>query len=161
MSGISESIEKFILAMLKDGSAELQRNKLANEFGCAPSQINYVLSTRFTVQRGYVVESRRGGGGYIKVLRIPDNCDTLILSAACQDEGQSLSRALAYDLVARMLDCGAVDVEQALIMKAALSDEALGAVEQQQRNSLRADIFQSMAKALAIINKEEGEEDEV
>lgn len=157
MSGISDSIEEFIKSLISDGSAELQRNKLANEFGCAPSQINYVLSTRFTVQRGYVVESRRGGGGYIKVLRIPDNCDKLLLSAAGLCQEKCLTKATATDLIDRMLDCGAVDNMQAAIMKAAVSDEALGAIESQLRNKLRQSIFRSMAKALTMVKEHEDE----
>ena len=65
----SDLIARFILEMLEDsdGSAELQRSVLADRFGCVPSQINYVISTRFSPERGYVVESRRGGGGYIRI----------------------------------------------------------------------------------------------
>ena len=73
---ISDIIEEFIMNSLDDGQfIELSRNDLAKFFSCVPSQINYVLNTRFTVNRGFVVESQRGGGGYIKVVRVQDNAD--------------------------------------------------------------------------------------
>ena len=71
---ISDIIEEFIMSSLDDDDfIELSRNDLAKFFSCVPSQINYVLNTRFTVNRGFVVESQRGGGGYIKLMRVQDN----------------------------------------------------------------------------------------
>ena len=69
---ISDSVANYILQMLNDenGIAEIQRNELANTLGCVPSQINYVLTTRFTPEHGYTVDSRRGGGGYIRITRV-------------------------------------------------------------------------------------------
>lgn len=154
MSALSDHIEEFIISLLSDeGEAELQRNKLANEFGCAPSQINYVLTTRFTVQRGYAVQSRRGGGGYIRILRIPDDCDELLHQAA--ELETTLSKAEAADQIRRLEECGAIDKPQSVLMQAAVSDAALGGLEAQQRNSLRAHIFQSMALALAMLEEDE------
>ena len=78
MSILSDHIEEFIKELLieDEGMAELQRNELAQKFNCAPSQINYVLTTRFSPNRGYVTESRRGGGGYIRVIRLDiERCD--------------------------------------------------------------------------------------
>ena len=68
---ISDVVAKYIMELLEesDGYAEIQRNELANFLGCVPSQINYVITSRFTPEQGYVVESRRGGGGYIKITR--------------------------------------------------------------------------------------------
>lgn len=70
MKSISDVIEEFILDQLTDGQINLSRNELANFFNCAPSQINYVITTRFTPSRGFDVESRRGGGGYIKISKL-------------------------------------------------------------------------------------------
>ena len=70
MKSISDVIEQFILEQLTDGQINLSRNELANFFNCAPSQINYVITTRFTPSRGFDVESRRGGGGYIKISKL-------------------------------------------------------------------------------------------
>ena len=73
MAGLSNYIERFIKEMLQeaeDGMIEIGRNDLADQFHCAPSQINYVLSTRFTPYKGYYIESRRGGSGYIKIMKL-------------------------------------------------------------------------------------------
>ena len=76
---ISDIIEEFIVSSLDDDEfIELSRNDLAKFFSCVPSQINYVLNTRFTVNRGFIVESQRGGGGYIKVVRIQNNDDSFL-----------------------------------------------------------------------------------
>ena len=76
MSNIADLIEAYILRQLatqQDGKVELRRTDIANEISCAPSQISYVLSTRFTQDKGFVVESRRGLGGYIRILQVPMN----------------------------------------------------------------------------------------
>lgn len=70
--GISDNVAEYILELLQkdNGTAEIQRNELAGIIGCVPSQINYVLTSRFTPEQGYIVESRRGGGGYIRITRM-------------------------------------------------------------------------------------------
>ncbi len=79
MSKISDVIEEFILEQLDNTEfINLSRNELANFFNCAPSQINYVLSTRFTAPKGFVIESHRGGGGYIRLARINLSKDSYI-----------------------------------------------------------------------------------
>lgn len=155
MSALSDNIEEFIISLLNDdGEAELQRNKLANEFGCAPSQINYVLTTRFSLQRGYAVESRRGGGGYIRVLRIPDSSDELLQAAAEMDDSLSISQAQARAMIDRFYDCNAIDRKQAVLMNAATSDHALSSLNNSVRDFIRARIMQSMALSLAMIGDE-------
>ena len=78
--GISDTIAEFINELLRDeSSTEVQRAELASRFNCVPSQINYVISTRFSPERGYIVESRRGGGGYIRIIRVmPEPGDVLM-----------------------------------------------------------------------------------
>ena len=71
MAQLSDSIERFIKELMDEGTQiEVRRNELAQHFGCAPSQINYVLATRFSVDHGYIIESRRGGGGYVRIVRM-------------------------------------------------------------------------------------------
>ena len=69
---LSDCIEDFIKTLMEDETheIELRRNELAEHFQCAPSQINYVLATRFSVDHGYIIESRRGGGGFVRIVRI-------------------------------------------------------------------------------------------
>ena len=81
---MSDTIADFILDCLSSGGgvAELQRRGLAERFSCVPSQINYVIETRFTPENGYLVESRRGGGGYIRIVRVQDDKERMLLEAA-------------------------------------------------------------------------------
>lgn len=123
---LSDGIEKFLidLVMEGDGEAEIQRNTLAGHFGCVPSQINYVIQTRFTAERGYVVESRRGGGGYIKITRkiIPsDNYKMHIVNSI----GNSIDFETTKVFIGNMVDYDKITEREAQIMLAALSDNAL------------------------------------
>ena len=85
--GISDKIEAFILELMKHQEEEtlkIQRNELAQIFGCVPSQINYVISTRFNPERGYMVSSRRGGGGFVVIKRL-DNTERLKRDLSCEE----------------------------------------------------------------------------
>ena len=78
---MSDLVAQYILEMLEqqNGSAEIQRNELAGNLGCVPSQINYVITSRFTPEQGYMVESRRGGGGYIRISRVKMDKGTALM----------------------------------------------------------------------------------
>ena len=91
-------IARFIQAELEEanGVLELQRSDLAQRFGCVPSQINYVMSTRFSPEHGYIVESRRGGGGYIRIRRVQMDRQTLLMACHRIPSAASLDRATAY-----------------------------------------------------------------
>ena len=93
MANISDIIEQFILkTMGDDESVDISRNELATFFSCAPSQINYVLETRFTVDKGFVKESRRGGGGYIKISKINLDNDEYVSNLILESVGDELSQ---------------------------------------------------------------------
>ena len=101
---LSDSIEDFIKALMEDEqdqqqAIELRRNELAEHFQCAPSQINYVLATRFTPDHGYVIESRRGGGGYIRIMRLASTSREELLQSLYQRIGMSISSADAMKIV--------------------------------------------------------------
>ena len=102
MSNISELIERFIIGTMGDAeSVEISRNSLAEHFSCAPSQINYVLDTRFTVDKGFIKESRRGGSGYIKISRVKNNDKNAYLSSlVCESVGDELT----YKRLTQILD---------------------------------------------------------
>lgn len=140
--GISDKIEAFILELLKqedDERLRIQRNELAQLFGCVPSQINYVISTRFSPEKGYAVESRRGGGGYVTIRRLPQNRETIYI-------GSEVGEQEAPALISRLLGAGIADNRAADIMCAALSDKALCHVD--ERNKVRADILREMISVL-------------
>ena len=125
MANISDLIEKFILdTMSKDDTINLSRNQLANFFGVAPSQINYVLSTRFTVGRGYDVVSKRGGGGYIVITRLDLNKDDMI-SNALNVLKEPIDYLSAKQLIINLIDTKLINESEANIINSAIMPKAL------------------------------------
>lgn len=122
---ISDLIEEFIMSSLDDDDfIELSRNDLAKFFSCVPSQINYVLNTRFTVNRGFVVESQRGGAGYIKVLRVQDNNNNFLKNVLnlCS---QPLNVMQANQIVEQLLARNLITERESNIIKSTISVKAL------------------------------------
>ena len=144
--GISDRIEAFINELMKnnDDSVELKRNELATIFQCVPSQINYVISTRFNPERGYVVESRRGGGGYLRIRRIES--DTPLHSVICEI-GTSLSYPRARAYVLNLLQSGIINEQVGNLILSAVSDNSL-CISQPQKDIVRASILKNMLLGL-------------
>ena len=144
----SDLIARFILEMLEDsdGSAELQRSVLADRFGCVPSQINYVISTRFSPERGYVVESRRGGGGYIRISRVRTSPSQIVMHTV-NAVGDSLDLPTAQALLDNILTTGALDRKTVCLILAAIGNNALRPVPVMYRDMVRASIFKYMLVA--------------
>ena len=142
MARLSDIIESFIKEMMDDmdGSIEIQRNELANRFNCVPSQINYVISTRFSNDKGYYVESRRGGGGYISIKRL--NIDSVgeYLMHIITSIGDKLSQHTCEIFVQNFMDYDIINEQEAGLMKAATSDKALAAVPPDSRDEIRMTI---------------------
>ena len=147
--GISDIIAGFIDEMLSEtgGSAELQRAELANRFNCVPSQINYVISTRFSPEHGYIVESRRGGGGYIRITRVVVEPEMLIMHTV-NTIGERIDINTAGALVANLLNSGAINYTEAKLILSATGNNALRPAQQGARDILRASILKQM-----LINK--------
>lgn len=143
--GISDLIASFIRDSLDDadGVLELQRSDLAERFHCVPSQINYVMSTRFSPERGYIVESRRGGGGYIRITRVQVDRPTLLMSVI-NSIGESIDGQSANAIVRNLADAEALSAESARLLLAAVSDAALRSVPSVQRGAVRADLMRQM-----------------
>ncbi|MBE7005393.1 MAG: CtsR family transcriptional regulator [Ruminococcaceae bacterium] len=143
--GISDVIASFIREALEDadGVVELQRNDLAERFHCVPSQINYVMSTRFSPEHGYIVESRRGGGGYIRITRVQVDRPTLLMSVINSIGGDIDARS-ASAIVRNLSDAGALSEESAGLILTALSDAALRSVAPMQRGAVRADLMRQL-----------------
>ncbi len=144
MSVLSDHIECFIKEMLaEDGTTDLQRNELAQKFNCAPSQINYVLTTRFSPNRGYIIESRRGGGGFIRVVRLDiERCGyiTKLIETQLTD---SINMRQANEIVEGLFQTGFIDENIKNILLAAVSDKAIP-LEAVQRDVLRASILKEI-----------------
>ena len=143
--GISDLIASFIRESLEDadGVLELQRSDLAERFHCVPSQINYVMSTRFSPENGYIVESRRGGGGYIRITRVRMDRPTLLMSVI-NSIGSSIDGQSANAIVRNLTDADALDAGAAELLLAVLSDAALRSVPSERRGALRADLMRQM-----------------
>ena len=143
--GVSDIIAGFIDDVLSEmgGTAELQRAELASRFNCVPSQINYVISTRFSPEHGYVVESRRGGGGFIRISRVSMEPELLIMHTVNAIGGRiDLNSAAA--LVANLRRADAVSDSEARLILAAIGNNSLRSVQPGDRDVLRASIFKQM-----------------
>lgn len=145
---ITDIIEKFLKEMIDEtnGVVEIQRNELANHFNCVPSQINYVISTRFTAEHGYIVESRRGGGGCIKIKRININKSNYLMHIV-NSIGDTITQQSAEAFINNFKDYKVVTDREATIMKIAVSDKVLS-IPQPLRDQLRAGILKHMILSL-------------
>ena len=131
---MSDKIEAFIMELLKEEMSdgiELGRNELASVFNCVPSQINYVISTRFNPEKGYIVESRRGGGGYIRIKRIPGDVFGDI-EGIIKNIGEGISKEKAKGIIDYLSNTERLDRKQKIIIEAAVI-EALGDDEDEVR----------------------------
>ena len=146
---MSDLVAQYIMEMLEeqDGSAEIRRNELAGNLGCVPSQINYVITSRFTPEQGYIVESRRGGGGYIRISRVKMDKGTALMHII-NSVGSSLDKATAEVMLRNMMQRSMLQIETARVIAAALSDRTLKNVEQDKRDNVRADLFKNMLLTL-------------
>ncbi len=145
---LSNSIAQMILQMLdRDGATEIQRNEFAQLMGCVPSQINYVLSSRFTPEQGYIVESRRGGGGYIRIRRV--NLDRgVMLMHVINSVGGTLDEQTCRAHITNLKYGSFLDEQTAKLLLAATSDTCLRVLPQEQRDTARASIFKQLLLAL-------------
>ena len=152
MAKLVDVIESMIKELLEEnnGSATISRSVLAEQANCVPSQITYVLSTRFSTGNGYIVESRRGGGGQITISQIkPLSSDDYLRSliAATQD---NLTQQEAKILLTNAVEVGAIKPREATSIMAAVSDRSLAKVDTDIRSQVRADIFKNALAGLMI-----------
>ena len=141
---LSELIEEYIKRMMADTDdfVEFGRNELAEYFNCVPSQINYVISTRFSPERGYYVESRRGGGGNVKIKRIDITKDSYIMHLINSIQ-KSLSQQEAEIMINNMIDYKVIDQKTGKLLKVATNDKVL-ALPKEQRDDVRTRLFKNM-----------------
>lgn len=146
MARLSDVIEDFIKEMLmsnEERELQIQRNELAQYFKCAPSQINYVLTTRFTTDKGYYIESRRGGGGYIIIRHIEFNDNKSLFEILNNKIGQGITFYNACSLIESLLEADIIDEKLSRLIKVAINDRTLDIIPE-GRNELRASILKNM-----------------
>jgi transcriptional regulator of stress and heat shock response len=149
MARLSDIIEAFLKELLKDSEGqiiEIKRNELANSFNCAPSQINYVLTTRFSVEKGYAIESKRGGGGHIRIIRLKVD-DTQIIYNIIGEIGDNINMTKAVSLIKFLFERGILKERESIIMMAAVNNRALN-IDSEIKNNVRAGILKSMLASL-------------
>lgn len=146
---LSDQIARMIEEMLDErgGSLELRRNELAQSLGCVPSQISYVITSRFTPERGYLIESRRGGGGHIRIVRKKMHRDEYLMHFFYAI-GKNLEEREARAYLINLLDNGVLTEREAVIITNAVSDAALGSIAPEGRAIVRADIFKRILLSL-------------
>lgn len=145
MARLSDVIEAFIKEMFNeniDNIIFIQRNQLADQFRCAPSQINYVLTTRFTYERGYLIESKRGGGGHIAIKQLEYDSSNKREELINQSIGDTITYHNANSLLNHLLESGIIVVRECEIMKIAINDRSLTSAD--NKNKVRADILKGM-----------------
>lgn len=153
--GLTEIIANFILQSMSesDGVVELQRRELADQFGCVPSQINYVLDTRFSPNHGYMVETRRGGGGFIRITRVSMGKANLMMHAV-NAVGDEIDLRSAQAILSNIKGAGALKADYAELIYEAIGDSALRAVPAHHRDALRAGILkQLIIRSMLIQNR--------
>jgi len=153
---ISDIIEQFILDSIGDDEfISISRNQLADYFKCVPSQINYVLATRFTLDRGFIVESKRGGGGYIIISRLPEDDNIKYITSLINSGSlQQLSQIQADQILDRLQAGKLINAREKSILSSALSDKAL-LVPDSIKPSVRANILKNiLIEILKNINQQ-------
>ena len=145
---ISNEIARMLLAMLEEtGRAEIQRNELAERLGCVPSQINYVISSRFTPENGYTVESRRGGGGYIKITRINYTAKEQMLMHIINSVGESIGEQSARAIIVNLNHGDFISADKARLILAAVNENCYKSVPTEFRGRIRAAVLKQMLLA--------------
>ena len=144
MAQLSDSIEQFIKELMReDAHIELRRNELAHHFGCAPSQINYVLATRFSLDHGYIIESRRGGGGFVRIVRMQSRDEPGFLDKLLNRIGNSVDEETAGAIISNLFERKMITAREAALMRSAISRNAL-TLPINAKDVLRAAVFRNM-----------------
>ncbi|PTX58140.1 transcriptional regulator CtsR [Melghirimyces profundicolus] len=150
MSSVSDIIEQYLIKILKEtpsGTIQVKRSELAELFQCVPSQINYVISTRFTVEKGYMVESKRGGGGYIRIRKLRFSKQKNYYDVLLKMIGNRMTQQAAEDLIARLTEEEWMTEREGRMIKKLISREVLD-LPVSLRDSVRARIMRSVVTTL-------------
>lgn len=150
MRNISDIIEKYlkqVIDLSNNNVIEIKRNEIADRFECVPSQINYVINTRFTLERGFVVESKRGGGGYIRIIKVKLHDDIDIIDQMLHMIDHSIAQGNAESMIIRLIEEGIITNREAKLMLSVL-DRSVLSMDVPSRDELRARILCAMLRTL-------------
>jgi transcriptional regulator of stress and heat shock response len=150
MRNISDIIEHYlknVLELSESEIVEIKRSEIADKFQCVPSQINYVINTRFTIERGYVVESKRGGGGYIRIMKVKAHDQVHLIDQLVALISQTISQNTAADIVFRLVEEEIISEREAKIMLSVM-DRSVIMVELPERDVLRGRMLRAMLDTL-------------
>ncbi len=150
MKNISDIIEGYLKEVIElndKGLVEIKRSEIADMFQCVPSQINYVINTRFTEERGYQVESKRGGGGYIRIVRVELTSITDLIDEMIGQLGNAAPQQVTEDIVFRLIDEELITKREAKLMLSAVDRNVLS-LNLPLRDEIRARIFSAMLTTL-------------
>lgn len=151
---VSNLIEKYIKEIfLKNNAAviEIRRNEMADRFECAPSQINYVMQTRFSLEKGYIVKSKRGGGGFIRIQKLDIPSQKGLYLAIRKYIGDRISQEQSWGLIQRLFDERIITARERQMLRVAVSRDVLN-MEQLYRDRFRASLLSSML--IAMLDKD-------
>ena len=150
MRNISDVIEAHLKKIIKNNKhkiAEIKRSEIADQFACVPSQINYVINTRFTPEKGYHVESKRGGGGYIRIQRMAVNSKNSLIDELIDLVRPVVDQRVAVAVIERLYEQEYISVREANVIISAIDREVL-AFQLPLRDELRSRILVAMLRAL-------------
>ncbi|MBL4950965.1 CtsR family transcriptional regulator [Neobacillus sp. OS1-32] len=150
MRNISDIIEQYLKRVLELSEAdhvEIKRSEIADKFQCVPSQINYVINTRFTIERGYIVESKRGGGGYIRIMKVESHDSADLIDHLLSLFQSRISQASAEDVIGRLIDEDIITDREAKIMLSVM-DRSVLYIDLPYRDELRARMLRAMLTTL-------------
>jgi transcriptional regulator CtsR len=150
MRNMSDIIEQYLKSILQNSqgeAVEIQRNELADQFRCVPSQINYVISTRFSLEKGYIVESKRGGGGYIRIQKMDIPSDSEVLEHIHRTLRQEIDQDSAEGLIYQLVEAEFINAREASMLRSAVSRDTLQ-LKLPLRDQIRALLLRNMLIAL-------------
>lgn len=155
MRNISDIIEQYLKSILTksdENLIEIKRSEVAKRFQCVPSQINYVISTRFTVEQGYVVESKRGGGGYIRIIKVKPHDQADLFKQITDFIGESINQTNAENIITRLYEEEALTKREARLMFSVM-ERTLFPIAVNYRDKIRANLLKAMLDTLKYKEK--------
>ncbi|WP_102029379.1 CtsR family transcriptional regulator [Salirhabdus sp. Marseille-P4669] len=150
MKNISDIIETYLKEVMKtsnQNAIEIKRSEIADRFQCVPSQINYVINTRFTVEKGYIVESKRGGGGYIRIIQVKPQTKMELIDHIITLIKHEISQQASLHIIERLLEEEIITNREAKLMVSVM-DRNVISIPLPARDELRAKLMKAMLEVL-------------